>query len=38
MQEQSLPYQHTLDSKLFVVFPPKVLLHTVYIFNIFIVD
>jgi hypothetical protein len=27
-----------LDSKLFVVFPPKVLLHTVYIFNIFIVD
>jgi hypothetical protein len=27
-----------LDSKLFVVFPPKVLLHTVYIFNIFTVD
>ncbi len=27
-QEQSRPHQHTLDSKLFVVFPPKVLLHT----------
>jgi hypothetical protein len=37
-QEQSRPHQHTLDSKLFVVFPPKVLLHTVYIFNIFTVD
>ena len=37
-QEQSLPHQQTLDSKLFVVFPPKVLMHTVYIFNIFIVD
>jgi hypothetical protein len=37
-QEQSLPHQHTLDSKLFAVFLPKVLLHTVYIFNIFIVD
>ena len=36
-QEQSLPHQHTLDSKLFVVFPPKGLLHTVYISNIFIV-
>ncbi len=28
-QEQSRPHQHTMDSKLFVVFPPKVLLHTV---------
>ncbi len=37
-QEQSRPHQHTLDSKIFVVFPPKVLLHTVYIFNIFTVD
>jgi hypothetical protein len=37
-QKQSLPHQHTLDSKLFVVFSPKVLLHTVYFFNIFIVD
>jgi hypothetical protein len=27
-QEQSRPHQHTLDSKLFVIFPPKVLLHT----------
>ncbi len=31
----SQPLQHTVDSKLFVVFPPKVLLHTVCIFNIF---
>ncbi len=37
-QEQSRPLQHTLDSELFVVFLPKVLLHTVYIFNIFTVD
>ena len=28
-QEQSQPLQHSLDSKLFVVFRPKVLLHTV---------
>jgi hypothetical protein len=37
-QEQSQQLQHILDSQLFVVFPTKVLLHTVYIFNIFNVD
>jgi hypothetical protein len=33
-QEQSRPHQHTLDSKLFVVYPRKELLNTIYIFNI----
>jgi hypothetical protein len=37
-QEQSRPHQHTLDSKLFVAFPLKLLLDTVYIINIFNVD
>jgi hypothetical protein len=31
-QGQTRPLQHTVDSKLFVVFPPKILLHTVRIF------
>ncbi len=37
-QERSRPQQHTWNSKLFVNFQLKVLLHTVYIFNIFYVD
>ncbi len=34
-QEQSWPQQHMWNSKLFVLFPLNILLHTVYIFNIF---
>jgi hypothetical protein len=37
-QEQSQPLQHTVDSKPFVIFSPKILLHIVCIFNIFTAD
>jgi hypothetical protein len=37
-QEQSRPLQHTVDSRPFVIFPPKILLHIVCIFNIFTKD
>jgi hypothetical protein len=33
IQEQSRPQQHTWNSKLFVIFPLKLLLHKVYISN-----
>jgi hypothetical protein len=35
-REQSQPQQDTWNSKLFVIFPLKILLHTVYIVNIFL--
>jgi hypothetical protein len=37
-QEQSRPLKHTVESKLFVIFLPQVLLHTVRILNIFTAD
>ncbi len=37
-QEQSRPLQNTVDSKPFVIFPPRIQLHIVCLFNIFTAD